>query len=182
MMTSEIYQDLYRYNGKRGLRGLVGTALRKVEFRYMVYFRWYQSGRLRPLARLLLHAICRKTLTEIGWKCRIGGGFVIVHPGCIAINSEVVIGNNCTVYHGVTLGMEFRGSRQGNPVIGNSVWLGANATVVGNITVGDDVLIAPSAYVNFDVPSHSIVLGNPARIIPREKATEGYITRIDTAS
>lgn len=178
-MTSKIYHDLYRFNGKRGLTALIDTALRKVEFRYMVYLRWYQSGRLRPLARLLLHRICRATLTEIGWRTQIGGGFVIVHPGCIAVNNEVVIGDDCTVYHGVTIGMEFRGSRQGNPVIGNRVWLGANATVVGNITVGDDVLIAPSAYVNFDVPSHSIVLGNPARIIPRENATEGYITRTE---
>lgn len=178
-MKTKIYKDLYRFNGKRGCVALINTALRKMEFRYMVYFRWYQSGQLRPLARLLLHRICRKTLTEIGWHAQIGGGFVIVHPGCIAVNNEVVIGDNCTVYHGVTLGMEFRGSRQGNPVIGSNVWIGANATVVGNVTIGDDVLIAPLAFVNFDVPSHSIVVGNPARIIPRENATEGYIVRTE---
>ena len=178
-MNCKIYHDLYRFNGKRSLSALAGTALRKVEFRYMLYFRWYQSGLLRPLARLFLHRICRKTLTEIGWHSQIGAGFVIVHPGGIAVNNEVVIGDNCTVYHGVTLGMEFRGPRQGNPTIGNRVWIGANATVVGNITVGDDVLIAPSAFVNFDVPSHSIVLGNPARIIPRDNATKNYITRTE---
>ena len=48
--------------------------------------------------------------------------------------------------------------------------------IVGNITIGDDVLIAPNAYVNFDVPSHSVVVGNPGKIISRENATEGYIT------
>lgn len=42
--------------------------------------------------------------------------------------------------------------------------------------IGDDVLIAPNAYVNFDVPSHSVVVGNPGKIISRENATEGYIT------
>lgn len=47
--------------------------------------------------------------------------------------------------------------------------------VVGGITIGDDVLIAPNSYVNVNVPSHSIVMGNPARIIPRANATEGYI-------
>lgn len=56
--------------------------------------------------------------------------------------------------------------------------MGANAVIVGNIRIGNDVLIAPGAYVNFDVPSHSIVLGNPAKIISRENATEGYITNI----
>jgi len=178
-IDTKLYQDLYRFNGRRGWRALVSTALRKVNFRYMVYYRWYQSGRLRPVARLLLHRICRTTLNDIGWKATIGGGFVIVHAGGIAINNETVIGDNCTVYHGATIGMEFRGPRRGNPTIGNRVWIGANATVVGNITVGDDVLIAPSAFVNFNVPSHSIVLGNPARIIARDNATQGYITNAE---
>lgn len=72
---------------------------------------------------------------------------------------------------------ENRGKRKGAPILGDCVWVGVNATVVGRITVGDDVLIAPGAFVNCDVPSHSIVLGNPCRIIPRENATEGYINR-----
>lgn len=72
--------------------------------------------------------------------------------------------------------MEFRGKRRGNPVIGDNVWIGSNACVVGNITIGDDVLIAPLSFVNFDVPSHSIVVGNPAVVKYKENATEGYIT------
>ncbi len=48
--------------------------------------------------------------------------------------------------------------------------------VVGNIHIGNDVLIAPNAYVNFDVPEHSIVIGNPAKIIKKENATDSYIT------
>lgn len=57
------------------------------------------------------------------------------------------------------------------------MWVWVNATIVGGITVGDDVLIAPGAYVNCNVPSHSIVLGNPCRIISRENATDSYINR-----
>lgn len=53
-----------------------------------------------------------------------------------------------------------------------------NAVVVGRIVIGDDVLIAPNAYVNFDVPSHSVVVGNPGKIISRENVTEGYIASI----
>ena len=55
------------------------------------------------------------------------------------------------------------------------MWIGANAIVVGRIQIGSDVLIAPGAYVNFDVPSHSIVLGNPAIFVAKENATEKYI-------
>lgn len=69
------------------------------------------------------------------------------------------------------------GGRQGAPVIGNEVWIGINAAIVGKVTIGDDVLIAPNSYVNCDVPSHSIVFGNPCIIKHREDATEGYINR-----
>lgn len=70
------------------------------------------------------------------------------------------------------------GIRKGVPTIGNKVWIGINATVVGKIIIGDDVLIAPNTYLNCDAPSHSVVIGNPARIISREKATEAYINNI----
>ena len=69
------------------------------------------------------------------------------------------------------------GGRRGTPVIGNEVWIGINAAIVGSTTIGDDVLIAPNSYVNCDVPSHSIVFGNPCIIKHRENATEGYINR-----
>lgn len=75
------------------------------------------------------------------------------------------------------IGQTNRGGRQGTPVIGNEVWIGINAAIVGKVTIGDDVLIAPNSYVNCDVPSHSIVFGNPCIIKHRENATEGYINR-----
>lgn len=78
----------------------------------------------------------------------------------------------------MTIGQENRGRRKGAPTIGNKVWMGVNSTIVGNITIGDDVLIAPNSYVNFDVPPHSIVIGNPGKIIHREKATQDYINNL----
>ena len=171
-----VYADLYRYNGGKGFGKLIGTAIRKMEFRWVLFFRLYQGRRNPFLTRGLLRRYSRKTGIQIGWHTQIGEGLVLVHCGPVAVNNEAVIGKNCTLYHGVTVGMEFRGKRKGNPTIGDNVWIGSNACVVGNITVGDDVLIAPLAFVNFDVPSHSIVVGNPAKIIHREHATEAYIT------
>lgn len=75
------------------------------------------------------------------------------------------------------LDKQIGGGREGAPVIGNEVWIGINAAIVGKVTIGDDVLIAPNSYVNCDVPSHSIVFGNPCIIRHRENATEGYINR-----
>lgn len=171
-----VFADLYRNNGKSGFWNLLATAFRKVDFRWILLFRLYQSKRHPILSRWLLRRYSLKTGIQIGWHTQIGEGLVLVHCGNIAVNNAAVIGNNCTMYHGVTVGMEFRGDRKGNPTIGDNVWIGSNACIVGNITIGDDVLIAPLSFVNFDVPAHSIVIGNPARIIPREHATEGYIT------
>ena len=56
------------------------------------------------------------------------------------------------------------GKRKGNPTIGRNVTVYSNATICGNVRVGDDAVIAPGAFVNFDVPEHSIVIGNPGVI------------------
>ena len=174
-MKETLTYDLYRFNASRGLLSLIMTILRQQDFRYVFYLRWYQSGYLRFFSWLLLKHISNRMCMSVGWRTKIGKGLRIIHGGCIAINNEAIIGDNCTLYHGVTIGMEFRGKRLGNPTIGSEVWIGANATLVGNIKVGDDVLIAPGAFVNFDIPSHSVVLGNPGKIFSKENATKGYI-------
>lgn len=175
LLPNIVYSDLYRFNRKNSLGGLLITALRKVDFRWILFYRIFQSRKKPLLSRWLLRHCSLKTGIQIGWHSKIGEGLVLVHCGDVAVNNAVSIGKNCTLYMGVTIGMEFRGKRQGNPVIGDNVWVGSNACIVGNITIGDDVLIAPLSFVNFDVPSHSIVIGNPAKIIQRENATEGYI-------
>ena len=112
---------------------------------------------------------------EIKPDSSIGYGLYLGHPYNITINKHAIIGNNCNIHKGVVIGQENRGKRKGAPIIGNSVWIGINAAVVGGITIGDDVLIAPNSYVNCDVPSHSVVIGNPCVIKHREMATECYI-------
>ena len=103
------------------------------------------------------------------------GGMYLGHCQCITINPGTKIGYNVNIHKGVTIGQENRGKRKGTPTIGNSVWIGVNATIVGNIRIGNDVLIAPNTYVNCDVPSHSIVFGNPCIIKHKDNATEGYV-------
>lgn len=114
---------------------------------------------------------------EISPEAKIDGGLYIGHPYCITINTNAKIGRNCNIHKGVTIGQENRGKRKGAPIIGNEVWIGVNSTIVGSITIGDDVLIAPNSYVNQDIPSHSVVFGNPCQIRSSQNATEGYINR-----
>lgn len=115
--------------------------------------------------------------TGMGLSCnlKIGKGLIIGHSGRIVINGGATFGDNIVLTHGVTIGRDIRGKRKGAPQIGNQVCIRTNSTVTGNITIGDDVLIAPNTFVNFDVPSHSIVIGNPASIHHRDNATEGHI-------
>ena len=100
----------------------------------------------------------------------------MTHNGTFNINAETVIGDNCNIGVGTLIGQENRGNRKGCPTIGNCVWIGANCSIVGRITIGDDVLIAPNSFVNFDIPPHSVVVGG--RIIAKDNATESYCTNV----
>lgn len=108
----------------------------------------------------------------------VGDGLFLGHPFCIDVNAGATIGSNCNIGKCVTIGKENRGRRKGCPTLGNKVWVGSGAVIVGRVTIGDDVLIAPNSYVNFNVPSHSIVIGNPAQVISKAHATEGYVVNI----
>jgi serine O-acetyltransferase len=105
---------------------------------------------------------------------KIDKGFRIVHFGHIVVNPSSIIGKNFNISHGVTLGHS-EGKQKGSPIIGNNVSIQTNAVVVGNVTIGNDVLIAPNSFVNFDVPNGALVIGNPAKIIEKEKASSKYI-------
>jgi serine O-acetyltransferase len=127
------------------------------------------------IAKLFIYRYTYKYGFQIGG--RIGPGFFIGHFGTIVVSDHAVIGENCNIAHGVTIGAA-RGKRAGAPKLGNKVWIGTNAILVGNITVNDNVMIAPGAYVNFDVPSNSLVLGNPGKIISKHNPTDKYINNL----
>lgn len=115
---------------------------------------------------------------EISTCKPIGGGLYLGHAYNITINGRSTIGRDCNIHKGVVIGQTNRGKYKGCPTIGNEVWIGINAAIVGGITIGDDVLIAPNSYVNCDVPPHSVVFGNPCIIKHRDWATEGYVNNI----
>lgn len=136
-----------------------------------------KSSLMKKMYTLFLGHYRRKYGLEISHHTKIGKGLYLGHAFNITINPNAIIGDNCNIHKGVVIGKTNRGSHAGVPMIGNKVWIGINAAVVGGITIGDDVLIAPNSFVNVDVPSHSVVFGNPCIIKPKENATEGYINR-----
>ena len=149
--------------------------------KFHYYLRKYQccgSRYLKMYYHFRFKMLNRNRGIEFPLGLPAGKGLYLGHAYGITVNENTVIGENVNLHKGVTLGRENRGKREGAPTIGNMVWIGINSAVVGNITVGNDVLIAPGSYVNVDVPDHSIVLGNPCRIIPRDNATEEYINNM----
>lgn len=164
--------DYYRMTGERwrNVKGCFMLLLR-YDLRYLYLIRRKKTVIRTVFARRAARKYGLEILTE-----NIGAGLYLGHAHNINVLPNAVIGKNCNLNKGCTLGKENRGKREGAPVLGDNVWVGTNSVVVGNIHIGNDVLIAPNAYVNFDVPSHSIVLGNPGKIIKRDNATDGYIT------
>jgi serine O-acetyltransferase len=143
----------------------------------MFYYRLGRQSRsrlMRYFCKYKLYRMSRKYGIEIHLETKIGPGFVMGHPYNITISPDAVIGSNVSILKGATIGAS-NGKRAGAPTIGNCVYIGLNSTVVGGITIGDDVMIAPNSFVNCDVPSHSIVIGSPCVIIPKENATSQYI-------
>lgn len=165
--------DLFRFYGEKG-EDLPHRLFRPLELRFVLALR-KAHGSKNPFYHWRLFRLSRKSGIQIRSRTVIGDGFYIGHTGRVIVHPDAVIGRNVNVATGVTIGQENRGDRRGVPTVGDEVWIGTNAVVVGNIRIGNDVLIAPLSFVNFDVPDHSIVIGNPARIIARENATAGYI-------
>ena len=135
----------------------------------------YRNTLWGDIAFIKLKKLSEKTGIGLNDNLNIGKGLVIGHWGRIVMNTVAEFGNEIMLTHNVTIGRDVRGKRKGSPKIGNRVCIRSNSTVVGNITIGDDVLIAPNTFVNFDVPSHSVVIGNPATIHHRDNATEGHL-------
>ncbi len=124
----------------------------------------YRKTRLgKKVCKALLRIIGAQRGIEIPGFDTIGGGLKFGYGFGITVHGGATIGEYCTLMKGCTIGGA-RGKRAGTPTLGNNVYVGINATVVGGITVGDDVFIAANTFVNFDVPPHSLVIGSPGVI------------------
>lgn len=176
-MDNKFSKDLYRYYGDKG-ESFAKRILRPTELKYIALFRKAEKCKFKPLKlyyTVKLKLMSYKTQIQIPARTKIAEGFYIGHTGRVIINPDAVLGKNMNVSTGVTIGVENRGNRKGAPVFEGNCWIGANSVVVGNVKIGEDVMIAPLTFVNFDVPPHSIVIGNPAKVIYKENATEAYI-------
>lgn len=188
-MASTLWQtlraDVYRYRGTADKRAFISSYLSDPGFRFTYYLRKvaFYSKKKKSIAifsyiynRILLHHYRFRYGFDISPTTSIGPGLYIGHFGGVVISPYAVLGANINIAQGVTIGAASRGPRTGAPTLEDRVWVGANAIIVGKVTIGREALIAPGAYVNFDVPAQSVVLGNPGKIVSNS-GSRGYVNR-----
>lgn len=182
-----LLSDLYRLTGDAKATSLLRHAIAGEAFKYIFWMRTCRYTRnhsvlkfvLFPIARLMLNRLTYRLGLAIPYRTDIGSGFYIGHFGGIVVNGQCVIGKNCNLSHGVTLGQANRGSKRGFPVIGDNVYIGPGAKIVGAVTVGDNAAIGANCVVTNDVPPNAVVVGIPGRVISETEGSEGYVNRTD---
>ena len=127
----------------------------------------YQKGHTF-LARWISQRCRRKTNIEIHPAAQIGRRLFIDHGAGVVIGETAVIGDDCTIYQGVTLGGTGKEKGKRHPTLGNNVMIGAGAKVLGPITIGDNARIAAGAVVLMNIPENCTAVGVPARIVRRD--------------
>jgi len=127
----------------------------------------HQNG-CRFLARLISQTGRGFTGIEIHPGATLGRKFFIDHGMGVVIGETAVVGDNVTIYQGVTLGGTGKEKGKRHPTIGNNVVIGAGAKVLGSFTIGDNVRIGANAVVVREVPANSVVVGVPGRIVRQE--------------
>ena len=105
------------------------------------------------------------TGADVSWKAKIGPGLVLRHPSGVVIGPESVLGRDCVLQQGVTIGGRGGRSPSGEPDIGDRVAVGAGGRLLGQIAVGDDVVVGANSVVLVDLPHRSVAVGVPARIV-----------------
>ena len=154
------YEVFFAYPGFRAL------------LRHRIAHFLYNKGH-KFIATVIANKTRRKYGIEIHPAAKIGTGVFIDHGMGVVIGETAVVGDNCTIYHGVTLGGTGKDKGKRHPTIGNNVLIGCGAKVLGPFTVGDNSKIAANAVVLTEVPPNSTCVGIPARVVKRNNEKIG---------
>lgn len=136
----------------------------KVKLYYKISHFLYKRKRFL-IARLISEKAKRKTGIEIHPGATIGKNLFIDHGMGVVIGETCVIGDNVTLFHGVTLGGTGKEKGKRHPTIGNNVFIGSGAKILGNITIGNNVKIGANSVILESVPDNVTVVGIPGKII-----------------
>jgi serine O-acetyltransferase len=186
VLVELLYSDLFRITSEVSLFKLINQLIIGESFKYIFWLRICSYLHNKPFlykivrffAQFILRHYKYKYGISISYKTKIGKGLYIGHFGNIVISSQTVIGNNCNISHGVTIGVANRGPYKGIPIIGNNVYIGPGAKIFGNIKIGNNVAIGANCVVNKNIPDNAVVAGVPGVIISY-KGSVDYVTNTE---
>lgn len=187
--------DFYRHTGQRSVGALMKHLLCSdadecysdgVKYTFYLRLSAYLRAAHPRWAMLIPYIICRRILTHYKYKFNIsishhtsiGSGLYLGHVMNIVVSDYAKIGKNCNVSHGVTIGQVNRGARKGTPTIGDNVYIGPGATIIGQIQIGNNVAIGANTVVTKDIPDNAVVVGVPSRVVSMDGST-GYVMNTD---
>jgi serine O-acetyltransferase len=181
-----VKSDLHRYAGKVTPIFFLSSMIRNPGFKYSFWMRTclYLRGHfffkysLFFLGRVILQHYEYKYGISISYKTSIGSGLYIGHFGGIVVHPMSIIGKNCNISHGVTLGQANRGIRKGYPIIGDNTYIGPGAKIVGKVRIGNNVAIGANCVVTKNIPDSAVVVGIPGKIISFQGSDE-YVNNVD---
>ena len=140
---------------------------------------WFYNKKLYFIARYISQRARRITGVEIHPAAVIGDGVFIDHGMGVVIGETTIIGDNCTIYQGVTLGGTGKDKGKRHPTIGNNVVIGSGAKVLGPFKVGDNSKIAANAVVLSEVPDNCTVVGVPGRVVKKNNIKINVVADLD---
>lgn len=137
---------------------------------------WFEKKQHHFIADWISKRTRKKTGIEIHPAAQIGEGVFIDHGMGVVIGETAIVGDNCTIYQGVTLGGTGKDKGKRHPTIGKNVTIGSGAKILGPFTVGDNSKVAAGAVVLKEIPPNSTCVGVPARVVKRDNVRVAAVT------
>lgn len=172
-LKETLYSDISTYKPTR-MNEILILFLLNPGFKFMIIMRicsyfYSQNSKIFKIPFLIFYVIVHHYKIKYGINIphatKIGKGFHIYHYGGIVVNSQSIIGENCSISHGVTIGNKGPRKESKCPNIGNNVYIGAGAKIIGDVRVGNNASIGANSVVTKNVPDNAIVGGIPAKIL-----------------
>ncbi|HLH97116.1 MAG TPA: serine acetyltransferase [Xanthobacteraceae bacterium] len=186
-LGKQIKADSFRATGRSlSVAAILWLAATNRTFRPVFTLRLCQWSRGRfPALSLIARAMHRRAQAKSGMDLpsvlRVGPGLLVVHGWGLVISKQAVIGANVTLFNGAVIGRKdtvtITGRTTEYPIIGDDVWIGPHAVIIGGVEIGRGAIIGAGSVVTKDVPAHCVVVGNPARIL-RSDAPPDVLNRV----
>lgn len=172
MIIKDIWQDVKAVQARDpAARSALEVLLLYQGVHALIWHRfahWFYQRRLYFIARLISQIARFFTQIEIHPGAKMGHGILIDHGSGVVIGETAVVGDNCTIYQGVTLGGVGTGKGKRHPTLGNYVTVGAGAKILGSFEVGDHCTIAANAVLLKPLEDNIMAAGVPARIVKKD--------------